>query len=76
MNFNEFAAYVKRNEPNIAGNLYICSKFLIGLNSNPQFRALPDPSSPARWKSHTNLTHPGKYFRPSKVKIMRPTSPK
>ena len=30
----------------------------------------------ARWKSHTNLTHPGKYFRPSKVKIMRPTSPK
>ncbi|MFC2408594.1 MAG: hypothetical protein ACFNM8_06625 [Prevotella histicola] len=27
------------------------------------------------WKSHTNLTHPGKYFRPSKVKIMRPTSP-
>ena len=28
------------------------------------------------WKSHTNLTHPGKYFRPSKVKIMRPTSPK
>ncbi|MBF1601155.1 MAG: hypothetical protein HXO29_02785, partial [Prevotella sp.] len=26
------------------------------------------------WKSHTNLTHPGKYFRPSKVKIMRPTS--
>ena len=29
-----------------------------------------------RWKSHTNLTHPGKYFRPSKVKIMRPTSPK
>lgn len=48
MNFNEFAAYVKRNESNIAGNLYICSKFLIGLNSNPQFRALPDPSSPAR----------------------------
>ena len=30
----------------------------------------------AIWKSHTNLTHPGKYFRPSKVKIMRPTSPK
>ena len=30
----------------------------------------------SRWKSHTNLTHPGKYFRPSKVKIMRPTSPK
>ena len=30
----------------------------------------------AVWKSHTNLTHPGKYFRPSKVKIMRPTSPK
>ena len=30
----------------------------------------------AAWKSHTNLTHPGKYFRPSKVKIMRPTSPK
>ena len=30
----------------------------------------------AWWKSHTNLTHPGKYFRPSKVKIMRPTSPK
>ena len=29
-----------------------------------------------QWKSHTNLTHPGKYFRPSKVKIMRPTSPK
>ena len=28
------------------------------------------------WKSHTNLTHPSKYFRPSKVKIMRPTSPK
>ena len=28
------------------------------------------------WKSHTNLTHPGKYFRHSKVKIMRPTSPK
>ena len=28
------------------------------------------------WKSHTNLTHPGKYFTPSKVKIMRPTSPK
>ena len=27
-------------------------------------------------ESHTNLTHPGKYFRPSKVKIMRPTSPK
>ena len=45
MNFNEFAAYVKRNESNIAGNLYICSKFLIGLNSNPQFRALPDPSN-------------------------------
>ena len=33
---------------------------------------IPDDS----WKSHTNLTHPGKYFRPSKVKIMRPTSPK
>ena len=32
--------------------------------------------SVSRWKSHTNLTHPGKYFRPSKVKIMRPTSPK
>ena len=31
---------------------------------------------PKNWKSHTNLTHPGKYFRPSKVKIMRPTSPK
>ena len=30
----------------------------------------------ACWKSHTNLTHPSKYFRPSKVKIMRPTSPK
>ena len=30
----------------------------------------------AGWKSHTNLTHPGKYFRPSKVKIMKPTSPK
>ena len=30
----------------------------------------------SEWKSHTNLTHPGKYFRPSKVKIMRPTSPK
>ena len=30
----------------------------------------------SNWKSHTNLTHPGKYFRPSKVKIMRPTSPK
>ena len=30
----------------------------------------------SHWKSHTNLTHPGKYFRPSKVKIMRPTSPK
>ena len=30
----------------------------------------------SKWKSHTNLTHPGKYFRPSKVKIMRPTSPK
>ena len=34
------------------------------------------PVSEQKWKSHTNLTHPGKYFRPSKVKIMRPTSPK
>ena len=28
------------------------------------------------WKSHTNLTHAGKYFRPSKVKITSPTLPK
>ena len=28
------------------------------------------------WKSHTNSTHSGKYSRPSKVKIMRPISPK
>ena len=35
-----------------------------------------DTLSDCLWKSHTNLTHPGKYFRPSKVKIMRPTSPK
>ena len=34
------------------------------------------PQIDTTWKSHTNLTHPGKYFRPSKVKIMRPTSPK
>ena len=39
------------------------------------FQGLVDMSM-AEWKSHTNLTHPGKYFRPSKVKIMRPTSPK
>ena len=39
---------------------------------------MPDVKDQLRaiWKSHTNLTHPGKYFRPSKVKIMRPTSPK
>ena len=29
-----------------------------------------------KWKSHTNLTHAGKYFRPSKVKITSPTLPK
>ena len=43
------------------------------VNTNTYFRtAVPLMG----WKSHTNLTHPGKYFRPSKVKIMRPTSPK
>ena len=41
-----------------------CTKPLVVIGVNPS------------WKSHTNLTHPGKYFRPSKVKIMRPTSPK
>ena len=40
-----------------------------------RIKATADNSS-GIWKSHTNLTHPGKYFRPSKVKIMRPTSPK
>ena len=30
----------------------------------------------SNWKSHTNLTHAGKYFRPSKVKITSPTLPK
>ena len=40
------------------------------------FIPLDDFCSTPGWKSHTNLTHPGKYFRPSKVKIMRPTSPK
>ena len=38
--------------------------------------SIPFLSGKGGWKSHTNLTHPGKYFRPSKVKIMRPTSPK
>ena len=37
---------------------------------------IPEELIDEGWKSHTNLTHPGKYFRPSKVKIMRPTSPK
>ena len=40
------------------------------------FRLPPFSRLSVSWKSHTNLTHPGKYFRPSKVKIMRPTSPK
>ena len=39
-------------------------------------REIPSTTKVCIWKSHTNLTHPGKYFRPSKVKIMRPTSPK
>ena len=39
-------------------------------NSNKKI--LFEPS----WKSHTNLTHAGKYFRPSKVKITSPTLPK
>ena len=46
--------------------------FLQALNLNQYATATAQPG----WKSHTNLTHPGKYFRPSKVKIMRPTSPK
>ena len=48
--------------------------------SNKTDKIKQQPTSPKQvhrfWKSHTNLTHPGKYFRPSKVKIMRPTSPK
>ena len=50
------------------------------LNLNQQateaLEDLLDTNALEVWKSHTNLTHPGKYFRPSKVKIMRPTSPK
>ena len=42
----------------------------------PFVKKLIHHGSSDKWKSHTNLTHPGKYFRPSKVKIMRPTSPK
>ena len=37
---------------------------------------LPDYKKVCYWKSHTNLTHAGKYFRPSKVKITSPTLPK
>ena len=36
----------------------------VNVDLDPEFRRqiLSD-----RWKSHTNLTHPGKYFRPSKT---------
>ena len=48
-----------------------------GVGSQPRvYEFIADTFSYIPWKSHTNLTHPGKYFRPSKVKIMRPTSPK
>ena len=47
-------------------------QYSMGLDINPNNW----DTKHGRWKSHTNLTHPGKYFRPSKVKIMRPTSPK
>ena len=49
---------------------FIRSKILLHISTRINISLISD------WKSHTNLTHPGKYFRPSKVKIMRPTSPK
>ena len=33
----------------------------------------PEEACNACWKSHTNLTHPGKYFRPSKTIYYWPT---
>ena len=52
------------------------TKFTRLLLKNFTLKELYGKSIKDKWKSHTNLTHPGKYFRPSKVKIMRPTSPK
>ena len=53
---------------------YIKPSIVMFAMSNEEYLLAASPN--VRWKSHTNLTHPGKYFRPSKVKIMRPTSPK
>ena len=58
-----------------SGKFVTANSYMIlvdGENSGEVFKTPID----GYWKSHTNLTHPGKYFRPSKVKIMRPTSPK
>ena len=67
-------AYLLRNEATCS---YIVRKNMF-VNSNiSNYQTIYTiPPFLGYWKSHTNLTHPGKYFRPSKVKIMRPTSPK
>ena len=68
---NRIEQYVERTSrliQDIDDELEMTTKDLIG--------TLNISESTLYWKSHTNLTHPGKYFRPSKVKIMRPTSPK
>ena len=56
--------------------IYVNSEFAGGHTNTAKFSLYVSPYLVANWKSHTNLTHPGKYFRPSKVKIMSPTSPK
>ena len=49
----------------------------IGVNYNQVVRLMRlYTAEKSIWKSHTNLTHAGKYFRPSKVKITSPTLPK
>ena len=65
---------LRRSVKNFAEKHGLDRFFLYGFGSHHFYLHQRYTSDP--WKSHTNLTHPGKYFRPSKVKIMRPTSPK
>ena len=72
LNDNQRAELTGEWEPQEVGNGLLTVK-----NAGVSYvRFLNNERSWVSWKSHTNLTHPGKYFRPSKVKIMRPTSPK
>ena len=78
--FSNISYFFKREEINVwcdtdgSINTIICSSYCLFHNKNLIGMKYTDFLT--EWKSHTNLTHPGKYFRPSKVKIMRPTSPK